>query len=178
MPAFGIKIDSIPGRLNETWFKATKTGVFYGQCSELCGINHAYMPIGPAGKPTELHLPFTMLTFNFTKYPQACKAFTAFLMEGPQFNPWIEAAQGYLSHFLLAYDANPVWTADPKNTVYRDGVKNMRPAGYAGKLGYASAGAAADFIMVNMVAEAVSGSKTPKEAMERAQKRAERYYKV
>ena len=45
VPAFGIKIDAIPGRLNETWFKATKTGMFYGQCSELCGKDHAFMPI-------------------------------------------------------------------------------------------------------------------------------------
>jgi len=45
VPAFGIKIDAIPGRLNETWFKATREGVFYGQCSQLCGRNHAYMPI-------------------------------------------------------------------------------------------------------------------------------------
>jgi cytochrome c oxidase subunit 2 len=45
VPAFGIKIDAIPGRLNETWFKATTTGMFYGQCSELCGKDHAFMPI-------------------------------------------------------------------------------------------------------------------------------------
>jgi cytochrome c oxidase subunit II len=45
VPAFGIKIDAIPGRLNETWFKANKIGVYYGQCSELCGKDHAYMPI-------------------------------------------------------------------------------------------------------------------------------------
>jgi cytochrome c oxidase subunit II len=45
IPAFGVKIDAIPGRLNETWFKATKTGIYYGQCSELCGKDHAYMPI-------------------------------------------------------------------------------------------------------------------------------------
>ena len=45
VPSFGIKIDSIPGRLNETWFKATKVGVYYGQCSELCGKDHAFMPI-------------------------------------------------------------------------------------------------------------------------------------
>lgn len=45
LPAFGIKIDAVPGRLNNTWFKATKTGIFYGQCSELCGQDHAYMPI-------------------------------------------------------------------------------------------------------------------------------------
>src|SRR6202040_1871665 len=42
VPAFGIKIDAIPGRLNETWFKATKLGVYYGQCSELCGKDHAF----------------------------------------------------------------------------------------------------------------------------------------
>src|ERR1700751_1167226 len=45
VPAFGIKIDAIPGRLNETWFKATRTGMYYGQCSELCGKDHAFMPI-------------------------------------------------------------------------------------------------------------------------------------
>ncbi|MBX6425359.1 MAG: cytochrome c oxidase subunit II [Variibacter sp.] len=45
VPSFGIKIDAIPGRLNETWFRATKEGVYYGQCSELCGKDHAFMPI-------------------------------------------------------------------------------------------------------------------------------------
>ncbi len=45
MPQMGVKIDAVPGRLNKTWFRATKTGVFYGQCSELCGSRHAYMPI-------------------------------------------------------------------------------------------------------------------------------------
>ena len=45
VPAFGIKIDAIPGRLNETWFKAEKTGMYYGQCSQLCGKDHAFMPI-------------------------------------------------------------------------------------------------------------------------------------
>lgn len=45
MPAFGIKVDAVPGRLNETWFRAEAEGLYYGQCSELCGQNHAYMPI-------------------------------------------------------------------------------------------------------------------------------------
>ena len=45
VPSFGVKIDAIPGRLNESWFKATKEGVYYGQCSELCGKDHAFMPI-------------------------------------------------------------------------------------------------------------------------------------
>jgi cytochrome c oxidase subunit 2 len=45
VPSFGIKIDAVPGRINETWFKATREGVYYGQCSELCGKDHAFMPI-------------------------------------------------------------------------------------------------------------------------------------
>jgi len=45
IPSFGMKIDAIPGRLNEDWFKAEKEGVYYGQCSELCGKDHAFMPI-------------------------------------------------------------------------------------------------------------------------------------
>jgi len=45
VPSFGIRMDAIPGRINETWFKATSEGVFYGQCSELCGKDHSFMPI-------------------------------------------------------------------------------------------------------------------------------------
>ena len=45
VPAFGVKMDAVPGRINETWFKATAQGTYYGECSELCGARHAYMPI-------------------------------------------------------------------------------------------------------------------------------------
>ena len=45
MPSFGVQMDAIPGRLNEDWFKATKEGVYNGECAQLCGVNHAYMPI-------------------------------------------------------------------------------------------------------------------------------------
>jgi cytochrome c oxidase subunit II len=45
MPAFGVKMDAVPGRLNEAWFRAEKVGTYYGQCSEICGIRHAFMPI-------------------------------------------------------------------------------------------------------------------------------------
>ena len=45
LPSFGVKRDAVPGRINETWCKADRTGTFYGQCAELCGIKHAFMPI-------------------------------------------------------------------------------------------------------------------------------------
>jgi len=141
-------------------------------------INHAQYPIGPVGVPTEYHLFFNQMIMKYTKYPQAAKEFLRFMMEADQFNAWLQGGGGYVSQPLRAYEKNPIWTSDPKNTPYRDCTKNLRPAGYAGKLGYASAGALGDFIVANMVAEAASGAKSPKEAAERAQKRAERYYKV
>ncbi len=141
-------------------------------------INHVNMPIGPAGKPTEFNLFFNQMIFKHSKYPKAAKEFIRFMMEEEQYGPWMQASIGYVAHPLMAYEKNPIWTVDPKHTPYRDAMKVMRPMGFAGKLGYASAGAGADFIIPNMVAEAISGSKSPKEAAERAQKRAERYYKV
>ena len=141
-------------------------------------INHAPFPIGPAGVPTESHLFFNQMIMKYTKYPKAAKEYLRFMMEWEQFDPWLTGAGGYIAQPLAAYEKSSIWTADPKHAVYSNGVKNMRPSGYAGKLGYASAGAGADFIVTNMVAEAASGARTPKEAAERAQKRAERYYKV
>ncbi|HEX5865236.1 MAG TPA: carbohydrate ABC transporter substrate-binding protein, partial [Casimicrobiaceae bacterium] len=106
------------------------------------------------------------------------KEYLRFMMEKEQYVPWQQASIGYVTQPLIAYESNPIWTSDPKHTPYRDLMKNMLPNGYAGDMGYASAATMADFIMVNMVAEAASGSKPAKEAAERAQKRAERYYKV
>jgi multiple sugar transport system substrate-binding protein len=141
-------------------------------------IQHAAFPVGPVGRPTEFHLFFNQMVMKYTKYPQAAKEFLRFMMEADQYNAWLQGGGGYVSHPLKAYDANPVWTADPKHTPYRDAFKNLRPTGYAGRLGYASAGALSDFIVADMVAEAASGQRSPKEAAERAAKRADRYYKV
>ncbi len=146
---------------------------------EMAGdIQHANMPIGPVGIPTEFNLFFNQMIFKYSKYPKAAKEFIRFMMEEEQYNPWMQAAIGYVAQPLAAYEKHPIWTVDAKHTPYRDAVKITRPAGFSGKLGYASAGATADFIVVNMVAEAASGKSTAKEAAERAQKRAERYYKV
>jgi multiple sugar transport system substrate-binding protein len=141
-------------------------------------IGHANFPIGPIGRTTELNLFFPMMLFKYSKYPKAAKAYLAFMMEREQYEPWQAASIGYVSHPLKAFEKNPLWTSDPKNLPYSNSMRIMLPNGYSGPMGYASAATMADFIMVNMVAEAASGSKTPKEAMERAKARAERYYKV
>ncbi|WP_375411064.1 ABC transporter substrate-binding protein [uncultured Bradyrhizobium sp.] len=140
-------------------------------------MNHAYLPVGPLGKPAELHLAFPMLIFNFTKSPQACKALTAFMLEADQFNPWIEGAQGYLSHFLNAYDNNPIWTADPKTTPYRDVAKRARTPAGLGTLGENAAAAIADFIVVDMFANYCTGREDVKGAMASAERQAKRLYR-
>jgi multiple sugar transport system substrate-binding protein len=117
-------------------------------------IYHANMPVGPIGRPTEFQLFFNQMIFKYTKYPKAAKEFLRFMMEPEQMDPWVQAAIGYVTPALRYYEKNPIWTVDPKHTPYRDSMKNMLPSGYAGKMGYASAGALADFIVVNMVAEA------------------------
>jgi multiple sugar transport system substrate-binding protein len=141
-------------------------------------IGHANFPIGVSGKPTELHLFFPQMIFKYTKFPNAAKAYLAFMMEKEQYEPWQSASIGYVTQPLIGYEENAVWKSDPVGVPYRDLMKNMLPNGYDGEMGYASAATQADFILVNMVAEAASGSKTAREAAERAQKRAERYYKV
>ena len=141
-------------------------------------IDHANFPIGPVGRPTEWHLFFPQMIFKYTKFPNAAKAYLAFMMEKEQYEPWQAASIGYVTHPLVAYENNSVWKADPKGVPYKMLMKNMLPNGYEGESNYASAACIADFIMVNMVAEAASGSKTPKEAAERAAQRASRYYKV
>jgi hypothetical protein len=84
---------------------------------EMAGdINHAAFPIGPVGQPTEYHLFFNQMVMKYTKFPQAAKAFLQHMMEAEQFNAWLQGGGGYMSHPLKAYDANPIWTSDPKHT--------------------------------------------------------------
>jgi multiple sugar transport system substrate-binding protein len=123
-------------------------------------------------------LMFPAFVFKYCKYPNAAKDYLRFMMEKEQYDAWQAACIGFVSHPLKAYETSPVWSADPQHAFFRDTVKNARHAGYAGKLGKASAAMAADFIVVDMFAEVCSGQQTPKAAAQRAQKRAERYYKA
>ncbi len=141
-------------------------------------IEHANMPIGPVGRPTELHLFTQAMVFQHSRYPNAAQEYLRFMWEREQYEPWQQAAIGYITQPLAAYEANPIWTEDPKHTPYRDCVKNMLWNGFAGDLGYASAACMADYIVVNMFAEAASGQRSPADAAANAARRAERYYRI
>jgi multiple sugar transport system substrate-binding protein len=139
-------------------------------------MQHANFPIGPVGRPTESALFFTSVIFKYSKYPNAAKEYLRFMMEKEQYEAWQKAAIGFVAQPLTYYEANPIWTEDPKHTPFKFSCKNMLPNGYAGKLGTASAACMADFIVVNMVAEAATGSQSIPDAIKRAERRAKRYY--
>jgi multiple sugar transport system substrate-binding protein len=114
---------------------------------------------------------------TYTKYPQACKALMAFMLEADQFNRWLESAQGYLVHSLNAYDANSVWIADPKRTVFRDAAKRTLTIGGLGSVGERAASAIADFVLVDMFASYCTGREDAKGAIKIAERQLQRIYR-
>ncbi len=138
---------------------------------------HALYPVGPIGKPTELQLTVPMLAFNFTKYPNACKAFIDFMLEKEQFDKWLTASRGYLTQTLNAYKSSPIWTADPKNYVFGQASKRALPASGIGHPGEKAATAIADFIVVDMFANYCTGAKDAKTAVAEAERQLKRIYR-
>jgi len=141
-------------------------------------IRTTNFPVGPVGKKVELHQTTSAVIFKYTKYPQAALAYLQFMFDKPQFDAWLEGASAYCCQPLKAYENHPVWTSDPVHAPYALASATLRPNGYAGPLGYASAAVMADYIVVDMVAEAATGQRTPEEAAKRAEQRANRYYRV
>ena len=112
-------------------------------------INHANMPIGPVGQADRVPALLQPDDLQVHEVSEGGEGVPA-LHDGRRADGPVGAgvASATSRQPLTAYEKNPIWTADPKHTPYRDSMKNMMPCGYAGKLGYASAGALADFIVV------------------------------
>jgi multiple sugar transport system substrate-binding protein len=140
-------------------------------------IDHALWPIGPAGKPTEFQIAYPMSVFQYSKFPNACKAFIEFMLSPEAYNGWLEGAVGYLTQPLNAYEAHPVWTADPKRTVFRDAAKRTLTAGYKGSVGEKAAAALAEFVVLDMFANYATGRTDLAEAIKQAERQAKRIYR-
>jgi multiple sugar transport system substrate-binding protein len=141
-------------------------------------IRTTNFPVGPVGESVELHQTSSLVLFNHCRYPEAAKAYIKFMMEADQMNAWIQGSSAYCCQPLKAFADNPVWTADPVHAPYARASETLRPNGYAGPLGYASAGVMADYVLVDMFASAVTGQSTPEEAAAEAERRANRYYRI
>ncbi len=140
-------------------------------------MDHADWPVGPIGHSTEFHIVDPLLAMAYTKYPQACKALMAFIMDADQYNNWLYACQGYISHPLKAYVANPVWIEDPKRTAFRDSADRSLTIGGLGSVGEKAANAFFDFVLVDMFASYCTGREDAKGAMRSAERQLQRIYR-
>jgi multiple sugar transport system substrate-binding protein len=139
-------------------------------------IRTTNMPIGPVGESVELHQTTSLSIFNHTPYPEAAKAYLQFMYQPDRMNAWIAGASAYCCQALKDFASNPVWTSNPIHAPYAKASESLRTNGYAGPLGYASAGVMADYVLVDMFAEAVTGQSSADDAIANAAKRANRYY--
>ncbi len=140
-------------------------------------MNHSLWPIGPVGHPTEFHIAYPLMIMKYSKAPNACKAFMAFMLEADNYNKWLQEAVAYLTHPLNAYDANPVWSTDPKLSMLKDAGRRTLTAGGLGSVGEKAAAALADFVMLDMVASVCTGRATIKDAIAVAERQAKRIYR-
>ncbi|MBP7002906.1 ABC transporter substrate-binding protein [Amaricoccus sp.] len=139
-------------------------------------IRTVNLPVGPVGKPVELAQTTSISIFNHTKYPEAAMAYIAFMYDTKRMNDWITGASAYCCGAAKGFADNPVWTSNPIHEPYAHAAENLRTNGYAGPLGYASAGVMADYVLVDMFAQAVTGQASPDDSIAAAVKRANRYY--
>jgi multiple sugar transport system substrate-binding protein len=161
-------------------YAAAKAGAAKGDAKlkeVMDDMNHALWPVGPVGKPTEFHIAYPLMIMRYSKVPNACKAFIAFMMDAQQFDKWLIDSVGYLTHPLNAYDENSVWKTDPKLSICRDVAKRTLTAGGLGSVGERAASALADFIVLDMVASVCTGRSSIKEAIAIAERQARRIYR-
>ena len=138
---------------------------------------HALWPVGPVGHPAELQLVVPMLAFNFTKYPNAAKAFITFMLEKEQYEKWLTGSRGYLTQTLNAYNSAPIWKADPKNEVFSHASERALPSSGIGTPDERAATAIGDFIVVDMFANYCTGAKDAKAAVSEAERQLKRIYR-
>ena len=141
-------------------------------------LNHATMPVGPLGRPSEPALIINAMAFKHTKYPNAAKEYLRFMMEKEQYDKWLTGCYGYWSQPLKGYATSKVWSSDPKIVVYRDTWERALWSGYKGSINEAAGTVNAEYVVVQMVASVCSGQATPEEAAREAERRAKRYYRT
>ena len=140
-------------------------------------MDHAKWPIGPVGKPTEFHIAYPMMIFKYSKYPNAAKGFIEYLFQPAQYDMWLQAAVAYLTPPLEKYEANSVFTDDPKLAVFAGAARDTLTAGYEGSVGEKAASALAEFIVLDMFANAATGNMSVDDAIAQAERQAKRIYR-
>ena len=138
---------------------------------------HSLTPKGLAASAPNAGLTLNAMVFKHSRYPNAAKAFLAFMMEAPQYDPWLQANIGYWAQPLNAFDASATWAGDPKVAIFKNTMDTDFWLGYKGPISEGSAAANADYVMVQMCASVASGQATPEAAAREAERRAARFFR-
>ncbi|WP_428491982.1 ABC transporter substrate-binding protein [Rhodopila sp.] len=141
-------------------------------------VQHQVLPKGLASRSPMSATPMNAMVFKHTKYPEAAKDYLRFMMEADQYGPWLSNCLGYWSNSLKAYSKMKFWTEDPKLLPYASGMDTPYYDGFKGPVTAASSAVTANYTVVDMFAEVVTGNATPEGAVKRAAQQAARYYKA
>ncbi len=140
-------------------------------------MDHAEMPRGAAAAAPEECLVLNAMVFKHSKAPNAAKDYLRFMMEAPQYEPWLTGSLGYWSQPLKAYAESAVWTSDPKLAVFRNQMDTPYHDGYAGPINQSAAAVLNDWVLVDMFARVVTGASDADDSVRQAVRAAQRYYK-
>lgn len=138
---------------------------------------HQLLPKGVAPTAPMGGLCINAMVFKHSKFPNAAKAFLAFMLESEQYEPWLNANSGYWSQPLAAYADAAVWNGDPKVQLFKDVMNSKFYTGYKGPISQASGAVNTDYVLVNMCASVCTGEATPQAAAAEAERRAKRYFR-
>jgi multiple sugar transport system substrate-binding protein len=139
--------------------------------------NHQPPPLGLARVSPRSALVVNAMTFKHTKYPNACKEYLRFMMEAPQYAPWLANCLGYWSNPLKAYGEMAFWNADPKLKAFVNQMDTPYYDSYHGPITAAASAVAANYTLVDMFASVATGNATPEAAVKQAARQAARYLK-
>lgn len=140
-------------------------------------MDHSSMPFGVATSPPEQCLVLNAMVFKHSRFPNAAKEYLRFMMEVPQFDPWLTGCLGYWSQPLKAYAGSAVWDSDPKLAVFRNAMDTPFHDGYAGPINSAAGSVLGDWVLVDMFARVVTGESNAEDSIKQAVRGAQRYYK-
>ncbi|BAT61806.1 bacterial extracellular solute-binding protein [Variibacter gotjawalensis] len=139
--------------------------------------DHQLMPKGLATTAPMAGLTLNAMVFKHSKFPNASRAFLMFMLEKEQYEPWLNANNGYWAQPLAAYADAAVWNGDPKVKLFKDTMNSGFWNGYKGPITAASGAVNADYVMVQMCAAVATGAATPEQAAREAERRAQRYFR-
>jgi multiple sugar transport system substrate-binding protein len=137
---------------------------------------HQAVPQGLAKRSPMTAGPMEAMLFKYSKYPNAAKEYIRFMMEAPQYGPWLANCLGYWSESLKSYAKMKFWTDDPKLAPYANAMDTIYYEGYAGPVSAAASAVVANYTVVDMFAAVATGNSTPEAAAKSAAKQANRYY--